>query len=188
MPQDAVGRRVCFREFSGGRSSWRVAQELLLKPLPCVRQLVPGEEVLKLFCIQHARFNELQQAGFIFGASGLERNSREVLGGKDARGCASYVFFHSLGEGFRDERGWRGKELHWPAGNNDVFALHRRATGFEVIENGLRAGKQTACIRLMVVMTSWICTAADIYHAAVVVFNSAERGMMSHEQRGFAYS
>jgi len=42
-------------------------------------------------------FDELKQAGFIFAASGLERDGREMFGGEDTRANAINVFLDGLG-------------------------------------------------------------------------------------------
>ena len=65
-----------------------------------------------------------------------------------ARRRALHVAGDGLGQGLLGQRASGRKELHRPAGNDDVFALHRAAAGFDVIKDGLRAEDGAACSRL----------------------------------------
>jgi len=117
---------------------------LSLKLLPAVNQAVPREDGLKARGVECTRFDELEQAGFILGAPGLERDGGEVFGGEDAGGCAVHVSFHGFPQRFLNERSSGRQELDGPACYHDVFALHRAAPRLKILEDGLRADEQAA--------------------------------------------
>jgi hypothetical protein len=58
---------------------------LFLKTLPRLLQSVPGEDVLKSHEIEHAGFDKLEQASFVFGATGLEGNGGQMFIGSLSR-------------------------------------------------------------------------------------------------------
>src|SRR3989442_10261355 len=74
------GWRVCFQESFAGQSSWRVREKLSFKFLPGVNEVVAGDDGLEARGIQRAGLDELQQAGFVLGASSLERDGRKMFG------------------------------------------------------------------------------------------------------------
>src|SRR5438552_17975477 len=99
------------------------------------------ENGLKLFGIQCAGFNELEQPSFVFCATGLERNRGQMYGGENVRGHAIDVNRHGIAQRFFEQQASSWKELHRPISDNDEFVLHRAAAGFEIIENRFEANE-----------------------------------------------
>jgi hypothetical protein len=54
-----------------GQSSWRVVEKLPFKFLPGRNQSMPGKNNWEAGGVQHPGLDELEQAGFVLGASGL---------------------------------------------------------------------------------------------------------------------
>src|SRR5205823_14505647 len=98
------GTRACFAEFWQDRRSWCVAEELFFKALPRLPQSVPGEDGLKARAVERRSFEELEQAGLVLGAAGLERDGGQMFGGEDARGRASDILLDGLRQRFLDQR------------------------------------------------------------------------------------
>jgi len=53
---------------------------------------VPGENRLELFHVEDAGFDELEKAGFVLGATGLERDGGQMFRSEHARQCAFDIF------------------------------------------------------------------------------------------------
>ncbi len=62
-----------------------------------------GENGLKMSGIEHARFHELEESRFVFGATNLKGNGCEVLGREDARFNLTHPPIHRFRECFFDE-------------------------------------------------------------------------------------
>ena len=111
----------------------------MLELLPPVSQPVPGDDLLEACMVEDTRFNELQEACFVFGASSLESNGREVLSSEDA-GCRPLdIHLPRRSQCFFKQRARGRKKLNWPTANHDVFAFHRAVTILKIAEDGFRA-------------------------------------------------
>ena len=108
---------------------------------------MPGKDGLKLRGVERARFDKLKQAGFVLGATGLERNRGQMFGGEHARGRADDILFDSLRQRLAGQWIGSGKELHRPAGDDDVFPLHFTTARLEVVKDRLRTGDQFPAVR-----------------------------------------
>src|SRR5882757_5599722 len=95
---------------------------------------MPRDDSLETPGIQRASLDELKQAGLVLRPAGLKRDGGEVFSGEDARGRAFHIHCDRIAQSFLDEPAGGWKELHRPAGDDDILALHRAATGCEVIE------------------------------------------------------
>src|SRR6266550_5516583 len=60
-------------------------EELSFELLPTLEEAVTRRNLAELPFVDGIGFDELKQAGFIFAASGLERDGREMFGGEDTR-------------------------------------------------------------------------------------------------------
>jgi hypothetical protein len=64
--------------------------------IPAVEQPVTGHDLAELPFVDGIGFDELKNAGFIFAASGLQRDGGEVFGGKDTRADALNILLDRL--------------------------------------------------------------------------------------------
>src|SRR5439155_13505815 len=81
-PRGVGGTRACFAESWLDQRSWSAVEELLFKALPRLLQSVPGEDGLKARGVERRAFDELEQASLVLGATGLERDGSQMLGGE----------------------------------------------------------------------------------------------------------
>src|SRR5439155_1454231 len=141
-PRGVGGTRAYFAESWLDQRSWSAVEELFFEALPGLLQSVPGEDGLKARGVERRAFDELEQASLVLGATGLERDGSQMLGGEDARGRAGDILLDGLRQRFLDQRIGGRKKLHRPSGDDDVFAVHVAATRLEVVKDGLRTRQQ----------------------------------------------
>ena len=84
---------------------------------------MPLEDGVELVGVQNSGFNELQDAGEIFGAGGSEGHGHQMLGGDHPGADAFHFGFDGLLERFLVQSVAGRKKLHRPFVDDQVFLL-----------------------------------------------------------------
>jgi len=106
-----------------------------------------GKDWVKLVRIKDTRFDELEDAGEIFGAAKLEREGDQVLGGHDPSGNRIYLGLDGLRESLLAQAVARGKELDLPSFDDDVCPFGLAAASGEILVNRAKAEQGCAVAR-----------------------------------------
>jgi hypothetical protein len=120
---------------------------LSLKLPPTVNEVVPLQNSLEASRIERTLFDELEEAGFVLGASCLERDGCKVLGSEDADGHSFKIALYALLQCFFHQRRDGREELDRPATDDYIFALHCATSRYQMIEKRFWTDDELALLR-----------------------------------------
>src|ERR1700719_4281363 len=82
---------------------------------------MPGNDLAKLFEIEHVSFDELQDARFVLGPTRLQSDGCNMFGGKHRCGNSLHVSLGCLSQSFFRETVANRQKLNGPASNDNVM-------------------------------------------------------------------
>src|ERR1035437_4861084 len=106
------------------------------------------KDLIELVRIKDSDFDELENAGEIFGATELQSKGDQVLSGHDPGGNGIDLGFDGLRERLFAQGVAGRKKLNLPAFDDDIFAFGQAAAGGKILVNRGK-GEQGAALAML---------------------------------------